>query len=368
MREVSQQFLDTVSLPHRVVTTVTCTPPGGNPVSLEIDTCSITATSGTGKRKSAEVVFAPVENFDLYELVATPGSLFNIAHGFRYSAASSELIPLLDGEAASGASPLEDGSVSMSLVDLYTVVERSRFLNPYAPPAGLRAQTIADTMADALGPLPESVTTDGGSALGTSVWDRDRTQTITDLATDGGLEAYVDSNGERGLIVVRAAPTIDPKNAVWTIRSGDGGTMISGSRERPLDRLYNTVVVVPQDDTQTWPRQISPITNPNHPRYPGKIGVVPYFWSSPSITTATAAKRAGDAILTQIQGTSETIRLTAVANAALEPGDVVTIVKSGPVGQRAGATNMIDSWVLDCVTGSMELDTKSSVFDQEETV
>lgn len=357
MISVTSRFLNTVAVPHRVATVVTVQPPGEDAITLKFKACTVSAQSGTGIRRKCDLVLDPIRGFNLYDLVSIPGSIFHVDHGFVYSATQQELIPVFDGEASTEASPLESGGVSLSLWDRWARVERSRFTNPFTPPADTRAGAIGDLITDATGPLPTDLTTSGGSIAGTTTWDQDRAQAIKDIATDGGLEAYVDSDTT---VVVRPTPTLDPSLAVWTVRSNDGGTLKGGTRERPLDRMYNTVVVKPSDDTQTWDRQVVAVTNPNHPRYPGKIGTVPFFWSSPTITSAAQALAAGQAILSRVLGTTEKMSVTAVANPALEPGDVINVANSGPVELAYAGTNIIDSFTLDCVTGSMDMDTRSS--------
>lgn len=367
MKAVSQRFKDSIPRPHRLETQVTAQVPGGDQIVLDITSCSISASGGTGTRKKAEIFIPAVDNKDIFELVSAPGTIFNIGHGFRYSSQSVELVDLFTGEATTGTSPLEDGSVQLSLTDRYNRVERSRFLYPRNPPAGKRAKTVADLMVDALGSVPEDVTTFGGSHTGSSTWERDRSQAIKDLCTDGGLEAYVDSDGAYGTVVVRKAPELDPNNVVAIIRSGDGGTLKAGSRSRPLDRLYNTVVVTPSDETQTWSAQVADITDPNHPRHPNKIGTVPYFWSSPTAGSASSAMAAAKSILARVLGPVDwSLQVDAVGDPSLEPGDVIQVVKSGPVGQSLSATHIIDGWTLDCITGGMTFDTRSTLDSVEE--
>lgn len=366
MRAVSQEFLDTVNKPHKVITKVTIKVPNGSTKTLKFESGSVSAQSGAGNRRTATLELPAVSGLNLYDLVSTPGSIFKITHGFQYNAGQSELIPIFDGEATSGSSSLEDGSVSLSLTDRWTRVERCRFLSPISPPGGYRSIIAGNLITQATGTLPTNLTDKGGSSLGLGTFDRDRAQAVKDLCTDGGFEAYIDCDST---IVTRPVPTLDPSLSVWTVRSGEGGTFKSGSRVRPFDRLYNTVVVSPSDDKQVWSRVIVMISDPSHPRHPDKIGIVPYFWSSPTIPDPGSASKSANAILSRILGVTETVSTEAISNPALEPGDIITLLKGGrQPGQSFTASHIIDTMSVDLVTGGMTLNTRSSAYpDVEES-
>ena len=230
---------------------------------------------------------------------------------------------------------------------------------PYSPATGLRSSLIATVVAAAVPGVTVSAQATGGTATAGLTWERDRGQFISDIARDGSLDAAFDG---AGVFVVRTEPIIEPTTAiVATFKSGPSANIITATRERPFDRLYNTVVVIPVDETQTWPRQVVTLSDPNHPRYSGKIGVVPYFYASPTLSTASAAMSAAITILQRVLGTTETVRLGAIGSPALEVGDAVVVVKSATQTDPGfSAIHLIDGYTLDLVSGAMELDTRSS--------
>ena len=147
---------------------------------------------------------------------------------------------------------------------------------------------------------------------------------------------------------------------MWTFRTGEYGNIVTADRERPFDRLYNRVVVNPIDDTQTWASTTFDIEDTTNPRHRDYIGIVPYFYSSPTLTTDEAVVSAGETILQRIQGTTETLSLGTLG-VPLEVGDVVTVIHS-PTDADPGLNviHIVDSWDYDLVTGAMTCKTRST--------
>lgn len=359
MRPVTDRFRAALGVSHKRATTITCTAPGGSPVPLAWTSGSVSSSNSTGVRYQAGLTLAPTPGFDTYGLASTPGAIFRISHGIDYGAGDRELIDCGVYEAASGGVNLGEGDVSLTLVDLWQRVERCRFLTPHYPANGTRSSRIVDAINGAMPSVETIVTATGGNYVqGDNLWDRDRTTFIKDMATDGALDAAFDASGA---FRIRAEPNLDPNAAVWTYRTGAASNIASAERERPFDRLYNTVIVIPVDATQIWERQTISLFDSSHPRHPSKIGVVPFFYGAPTLTTAAAARAAGVAIFQRVIGTTETLSIDGIGNPALEVGDVVSVVHE-PTDTDPGfqAAHIIDSWQMDLVSGSMDLATRSS--------
>ncbi len=90
--------------------------------------------------------------------------------------------------------------------------------------------------------------------------------------------------------------------------------------------------------------------------------MVPYFFGSPTLTSAAAALSAGNTIIQRVLGTTETLRLGTLGSPALEVGDAVMIIKE-PTQTDSGfsATHLIDNYTLDLVTGAVDVDTRISL-------
>jgi hypothetical protein len=73
--------------------------------------------------------------------------------------------------------------------------------------------------------------------------------------------------------VIRNMPAITDSPA-WLIKTGSGGTLKTLTRSRPLDRLYNTVVLTPAtaDSAQGWTQVVAQITDTGNARHPTGSG------------------------------------------------------------------------------------------------
>lgn len=374
MQSSSVMFRDALNVSHRKATAITVVTPDGMTRDLRWASATVSSSGSTGVRYSASVEVIPEPGIDLYSIVSTPGAVFTITHGIDFGAGAIELLPLGVYEAASGGIDIVDGTIGMSLTDQWARLERCRFSQPYSPsletfpaPTYNRAELIEQVVVAAMPDAVVEIRNTGGSTdLTDRVWETDRTQFIKDIATDGELDAYFDA---AGVFVIRTQPIIDQAASVWTFRTGEVGNIMTASRERPFDRLYNRVVVKPVDDTQTWERQVVDITDPDHPRHADKIGVVPYFFGSPTILTAAGALSAANTILQRVQGTTETLSINALG-APLEVGDTVTVAhQATPSDPGFGAVHILDEWTYDLATGLMTASTRSNTLvDSEETV
>lgn len=359
MRPVTDRFKAALLVSHKRSTSVTCTVPGGSPVALKFTAGSVSSSNSTGARYQATLSLYAVPGDDTFALVSTPGAIFTIEHGIDYGAGDVELIDCGVYECAKPASSIGTGAISVTLVDLWQRVERCRFLTPYYPTSGGRGTKIAEAVGGAMSDVTVNIVDQGGAyEQGDNLWDRDRTQFIADMSKDGSLDAAFDASGQ---FRIRTEPVLTGQAPVWTFRTGDVGNIVTADRERPLDRLYNTVVVQPLDGTQSWDQQTIILSDPDHPRYPDKIGVVPFFYKSPTLDTAEQAVSAGTTIMQRVLGTTETVSLNAVSNPALEVGDVVALVHDQTdTDPGFQANHLIDSWQMDLASGAMTLATRSA--------
>jgi hypothetical protein len=374
MQSASPLFKSALGVSHRKVTTITVNTPDGIEHELQWASASVSSSNSTGVRYSANVDVIPDPGVDLYSIISTPGALFTIRHGIDFGDGLTELLPFGVYEAASGGIDIIDGSIGLSLVDQWQRVERCRFSKPFSSGATgtgrgeIIRRVIADiTTGNNPGAIPGAETDirdQGGTAtLVGRVWDKDRTQFIKDMATDGELEYYFDASG---VFVVRKQPIIDPAASVWTFQTGGAGNIITAERERPFDRLYNRVVIRPTVEDQDWPAVVVDITDTTHPRHKDKIGVVPYFYSSPTIVDENAAWSAANTILQRVQGTTETLTISALG-APLEVGDVVTVThQSTPSNPGFSAVHIVDGFDYDLASGLMNVKTRSNTLAETE--
>lgn len=358
----SQRFKDTVSSNHHLTTNCTVTIPGGSPVPLQLmaGTLSLDRTQQVRRTATLSVRGGSAA----YEMLSTPGALVRLEHGFQWSGSNKELVPLITGELTSAALQAGDGIIAFATADLWTRLAAAEYEIAYSP--SVTATRLTEVVAAITSGLPgttiRNTATDSGT-IGTAQAWTSRAQMISSFAADGGFEAFFAPDGA---FVIRDIPQITD-TAAWTIKPGnpkDGATLEDLTRTRPLDRLYNAVILTPatSDAAQDWDQVTATITDTSNPRHPDRLGAVrPYRFQSPTALTSAEALSVAEQLLLKVQGTTETLALGALCNPALDGGDVVEIqfpADSGP----STVHHFIDSISIDLASGSMSANTRS---DQE---
>lgn len=356
---LSAQFLSALKAPHKLAATLTVTAPGGSPLTVPVEAGSISVDGNARIRRTASLtVFG---DNTVYDACSTPGALFRLKHGLIMGH-TTELIPVLTGELAGNAQQdFGSGAITLSLADLGNWLTRCTFQTPYTPGAITRVAAItAVVLAARPGTGINNTSTDTGLVPAGLTWSTGALDVISDLSIDGGLECFF---GPDGVFNIRNQQTLTSQ-PVWTANSGSYGVIEQAARQRPVDRLYNLVIVQPSasDGSQTWAPQTAAITDPGSPRYYTKIGVVPFVWSSPSITTAAQALAAAQRILAWMQGTDTTLSLQLLTNPGLEANDVIR-VGTPSINWQPALTfqHFVDSFTFDLVSGSQQMNTRNQV-------
>ncbi|WP_434315832.1 hypothetical protein [Leifsonia sp. P73] len=355
MRNVSATFLAAIGAPHDLITSMTYTVPGGSPVTMSVKSGAVACDTSQRTRRTINQMSVYGTLAD-YKAITTPGTAFHIDHGFDYQAGQTEVVPVFHGELTNAVQQVGDGTITLALADHMNWIARCGFVVPFNPPASMtRIQAITSIVQTAKPGTTVNVTaTDTGTVGSQAMWTNSAVDAITALCRDGAMDAYFQADGSFLICDLPSASTA----SVWTAR----GIVKSVARQRPFDKLYNTVVVQPSatDGSQTWPQQVAQIQDTTNPRHPNNIGVVPLFWSSPTITTATAAMQAAQALLFRALGTTETLSLETLSNPALEGNDLIRVVIPAVNGEPDDIKqHFIDTFSLDLVTGAMTTGTRS---------
>ena len=356
MYPVTEKLERALRASHRINSVVTVQAPGEDTLTVRLMAGGIDVDAASAIRRRGSLTIRG--NAEVYEQVAAPGSLVKVHHGLIMGS-DIELIPMFTGELVNDAE-YSAGVISCSIADHTSWLSRCRFVSPYvSTPGTLRVEVIAQVVQTARpGTTVMNLSTDAGAVESVRVWTEGPTEVISDLTADGGTEAYFRADGV--FVIEDVRTTLD--DSVWTIDPGKGGVLKALSRRRPTDRLYNTVVVRPSatDGSQTWAQVVVQVTDPFHPRHPDKIGVVPYFWNSPTITNGETADSAGRKILDRVLGTTETLALEAIAHPALDVNDVVTAISPAiDKDPRQTFTHFVDGIRFDLAAGSMSLNTRN---------
>lgn len=357
MWTVTPAFLQAITQSHQIGYSCTVTVPGGAAVSLTLASGTVTVQADQDVRRTAQLLVAGDQS--TYALLSTPGAVVRITHGVVYSATSSELVPLITGELSGAAQELGNGLISVSLADFGQRLSAASYLTAQNPAATAgRVSTAAAAVTDGVPGTTVANTASDTSAIGVAqTWPSSRTDLIRSLLTDAGAEGFFAPDGSYR---IRDIPTTNG-DPVWVLRPGDGGTVKSFTRNRPLDKLYNTVVVTPAalDGSQTWTQVVAQITDTANPRHPSYIGVRPYTWASPTIMTLAQAQAVAATLLNKVQGSTETLALGAISNPALDAGDVIRAVNPTTNGNEI-ITHLIDSLSVDILAGDMTIGTRAA--------
>lgn len=356
MYPVTSRFLSALGATHEVKTLCTVTPPGGDALILPLTGGRVTCDVAQNSRRQAQITTH--SDSEVFEAIVAPGARVRILHGIRFGADDEELVPVFTGELRSGRfSYGVAGQVTVPLVDLSIWLARAEIMSTFTVPAGTtRAAAIAALVEAAMpGVAIENVSTGGGVLATSQTWAGSRWRAIDSLATDGSLDAFF---GPAGNLIIRDQPLSAATSPDWTIAR----LVTSIDRQRPLDRLYNTVLVRPAagNGSQTWTQQVAQITEITHPRHPSKIGVVPYVHESSTARTASEAMVIAESLIDRVTGTDERLALEMLANPALEGGDLLRIT-APPIGSEPARffQHFVDGFQLDLGTGAMNLDTRS---------
>lgn len=356
MWAVTDRFKQAAVRTHEIASTCTITTPGGTTLDVPITAGSVQVDRTQQIRRTTQGL--TVEGGTaLFGLLSTPGTQAVIRHGIVYGGTDRELVPMITGELTTGTLRLGDGTIGIAVADRWQRLAASPRLTPYTPPVTTRrvASIIATVQAVFPGITVRNTATDTGTVGTAQAWTS-RAEQVAAYATDGGMEAYF---GPDGAFVLRDAARITDPPA-WLIKTGPGGSLKDLTRTRPLDRLFNTVVMTPSsaDAAQTWTQVIAQITDPANPRHPDRIGVRPYPYASPTVLTTAAAQAVAAQVLNRIQGTTETLDLAALAMPALEGGDIVRILTPADDGDVV-VNHFLQQLTVDLAAGDMTANTRS---------
>lgn len=330
MFAVSNKFLAACRRGGTVVSKVEAWSGG---VKLALDTVdgNVPIVSGSvsddGSRPGVRRQLTLTTHSSLWDALTAAGVTLKAFRGFRYVDGSTEHAQLgvftVDANARRfTAGP--DGEMSMTCPDLWAIVQRSRFEAPTYSVGSAVSEAVRFTR-QGLPELPAyTITASSTVDVSDQIWERDRAQAVVDIAKAGAFEVLFDPSGA---VLARNVPTIDDA-PVWTINSGELGVMLDAERSRSIAKVYNVVVVSGVDVDGSPP--FTPVTiadtDPASPTYVGKIGRIPYFYSSPLFTTANQARAAALVMFDRVRLPASQLTLEIAPNPALQSGDVIASV------------------------------------------
>lgn len=297
-------------------------------------TCSVTIESQG--RPTDDLV--PLAGGDLLHPLS--GNEIRIFHGFRFPDGSQELAPC--GVYRISKPQINDDGTKVEITingnDRSVEVDKRRWTNPYpitttptvdaAILAGMqdRFPGLTYNLTPTTLTVPQiTLGTQGSSSSGGPMAD------FIQLATAAGMELFFD---DVGVVTLRPVPVPTQAPVAMGFVEGSTCTMVSITRTLDETKTYNGVVATSSAAGTAAPISASVwVSDPTSPLNPATFGYVPYFYTSPFITTGPQATSAATAILQTLLTAYDDTAFTAVGNAALRCGNVIAITRA-----RSGVT------------------------------
>jgi hypothetical protein len=251
-----------------------------------------------------------------------------IERGLRFADGTMERVRLGTFRVESVVQAELSGVASLTLADRYAQVQDEPFAAPWSP-NGLKAsdalvalvrQVFGDTIQYRIETTPASE-----PVISTAtIYDQDRTEAISDLASSISAEAIFDAYGD---FVVRPNYRADAE-PVWTIDAGERGVLVKGEAQIDRSSVRNGVSVRGQPDSELPPVYgLAVYDNPDSPiRWGGPFGRVVMIADSTTVTSQAQAEAVARSLLNLRLSLTRTLNLEAVPNPALEPEDMVQVV------------------------------------------
>lgn len=266
---------------------------------------------------------------------------------------------------------VEDGNgltLKLSLEDNWKKLERARFYKARKIDKGTNYEDAIRFLMVSVLPNQTIYMTPTVHTTPLLTWDieNERVPAIQSMLESIGYMMRMDGDGDP-----QGHPDTDPTDdPVWSFAEGEGtriatvggfAKVTKTTRRLSDEKTYNGVVVrgeatgdnKPPVSAEAWD------TNPNSLTYydPTKpeessYGPVPFFYTSPLITTAAQAASAARSRLPKVLGVVERLEVVTLPNAGVEPGDPVQVDRP-----RIGAsgTFIVESVVLPLKAGEMQV-------------
>jgi hypothetical protein len=325
-------------------------PTGGN----------ITDTLAPGVRRVLSLDLAPAPG--LFDLLSPAGVRLTVTAHIRYT--SRAVFDLAMGVFDVDTETLKEGGGGLSLTapDKWVRIMRAKFVKPQASTKGARVtQQIKTLIQGALGNTePVVITATSKATVPALVWESDRAQAITDLASGIGAWVFFD---RQGVATIADVPTVGAVTD-WLIDASESGVLLSLDRSRSRTSTYNVVAVhstaaagpafpdvyvwdgLPSSPTYAGP---NPIT---HPELAGPFGVVTYHFDTPLPLTASGARQAGLTVLARTTALAAQASATQVPNPAVDATDVVELLAPR---ERRDLSRAVERHMVATVTHSLDV-------------
>lgn len=367
MRPVSQRFLTTLSGSHtfaaraRVCTTWQT---GTQPTGVEIDIIDgQVQLDGTAEIRST--LSMTTDGTGMWprlasDLLAPYGNEIFVERGVQYNNATFEWCSLGYFRLNTpGQDSPPDGPIRLEGKDRMAGVIDARMISPIQIAANATYGAVMNLLIHDVYPaatIEWDDATDIDTVGRSVIVEEDRFKFLDELITSLGKVWYWD---HRGVLVIRDPPVAT--SPVYDVSAGEGGVLVSASRQLTREGVYNAVVASGEGTDSTIPaRAVAADLNPASPTYFfGRFGKVPQYFSSPLITSTGQAQAAANTLLRSQLGLPYNVDFNTVPNPALEPHD--------PIRIRVAAREAPEIHILETLTVPLTAEAAMSATTREQT-
>lgn len=215
----------------------------------------------------------------------------------------------------------DDDSVQVTCAGLMYLVEEARLVSPYQPSGDL-ATTIRGLVEPAVPVVFDPALVNRSVPSGMN-FDEDRIAGLGELVDAWPADYVMTSEGYLYVFSTTAART-----PVTTISDGAGGAVVEVAGRSTREGAYNTVVARGQTTAQAQIQAVAYDTSGGPKSFGGPFNPlpVPYYFSSPLMTTVGQCKSSAETILKRLQrDTSRQFQVEMVPDPRLQVGDLVTL-------------------------------------------
>jgi hypothetical protein len=245
------------------------------------------------------------------------------------------------------ASEVDGDTVNVQAEGLLTLIDEAKFVAPYQP-SGTLASTVRSLVEPALTVEFDAALVDRSVPVGMQ-WDEDRMGALAEV-----LDAWpaVPRVTEDGYLLVE--PLDESGEPVLSITDDAGGTVVRWLGSSSRDGAFTVVVARGETSDGTQVQGVA------YDRSSGPLSAdgafsplpVPYFFSSPLLTSVTQCRAAAQATLARLRrSASRMLTVTMVPHPGLVPGNVVSVTGAGLTSQLC----VIEKQSLPYSPGEMQL-------------
>lgn len=217
----------------------------------------------------------------------------------------------------------DDGSITVIAASLEALVSEARLLSPVTIAKGATYAAAATTLVGKL--LPLEVTAEAAKVTEAQVFEEERLDALSTLVTAWPARMFVDDEG-----TLQITPPFDDATdpVVFSLTDGEDGTLVRAPRSGKRG-IPNAVKASGEAQGDVAPVSAVAYLQTGPRRWNGPYGNVPYFYSSPLLTTQAACLKAAQTILDRLQRQAAELTVTCAPDPRIQYGDVGELTYKG---------------------------------------